>query len=387
MAKLAVKSLPFVQNIQQKFADARKALTTALIERDDEIDLVLTALIARDHPLLVGNPGTAKTLLLTSIGKWMDAPVFSYLLTKFTDPGEIFGPVDVVALTKERKTQRAVDGYAPAASFVFFDEIFKASSAILNTTLTFLNERKFKCGLQEIDCPLLMCVAASNEWPADNDGGKELGALLDRFLLRKKVRPVSARGRMELVRRAMDSNNCEPHFKGTITAKELAIASDAAVQLAWSKDGADAFKTVLTELSKEGIMPGDRRVYKSVKAARAFAYLCGGEKVEPEHLEILAHVLWDDPTEQPEKAAKIVARIANPIGMKVNELLMQVEDVLVKSKPTEAVSKLQEISKQLETMKKDDRVTRAGVYVGQCIKDLFREVTGIHKFSNNEEPF
>src|SRR3954451_6185821 len=118
--------------LHAKFAAARKALSAALIERDDEIDLALTALLAGEHLLLVGPPGCAKSLLLDALLSWTGGAKVSILLTQFTTPEELVGPVSLSALKADRYI-RVTAGKLPEAEFAFCDEIFKASSAILNT--------------------------------------------------------------------------------------------------------------------------------------------------------------------------------------------------------------------------------------------------------------
>ena len=122
--------------VQAKFAAARTALKTALIERDEEIDTILTALICQEHPLLVGPPGTGKSFLLDSLMQWMGGGVskFSILFTKFSTPEEVFGPISLQGL-KQDQYRRVTTGKLPEAVLAFADEVFKASSAILNTML------------------------------------------------------------------------------------------------------------------------------------------------------------------------------------------------------------------------------------------------------------
>src|SRR5438045_2623023 len=128
--------------VQEKFAAARRELSAALIERDDEIDLVLSALVAQEHVLLVGPPGTAKSLLLDSLMGWMGGRRFTILLTKFSTPEELFGPISVAGL-KEDRYRRITAGRLPEADGAFIDEIWKASSATLNSLLRLHNERVF----------------------------------------------------------------------------------------------------------------------------------------------------------------------------------------------------------------------------------------------------
>ncbi|HEX4609593.1 MAG TPA: AAA family ATPase [Urbifossiella sp.] len=185
--------------VRAKLAAARAALTAALIERDDEVDLVLTTLVAGEHALLVGPPGSAKSLLLDAVLALTGGRKFALLLTKFTTPEEVFGPVSLAALRDDRYV-RVTTGKLPEAEYAFVDEVWKASSAVLNTLLRILNERVYDPGDGVArPVPLRLCVAASNEWPAP-DTGKELAALLDRFVVRKTVAPIRSRaGRQRLL--------------------------------------------------------------------------------------------------------------------------------------------------------------------------------------------
>ena len=238
-----------------------------------------------------------------------------------------------------------------------------------------LNERLYDKGDGTFTkVPLKIFVAASNEWPQQQEGGKELGALFDRFLFRKTVRPIlSASGR----KRLLWERDHTPKLTTSITPAEVDQAHQEAKALLWSNEGKEALETILRELGKEGIQPGDRRQFKSVGAAQAFAWLNGASQVEPEHLEILAHTLWDDPTEQPEKAASVVAKIANPSGMQVNSLLLEAEQILETTdvrqlaQAATATGKLQEIHKRLCGLKGgNSRVERAKDYVQAQVKRI-----------------
>jgi MoxR-like ATPase len=359
-------------DVRQKFALARQELSAALIERDEEVDLVLTALIAHEHVLLVGPPGSAKSLLLDSVLKWTGGSKFSILLTKFTNVEEVFGPVSLTALKADRYV-RVTAGKLPEADYAFIDEAMKGSSAILNTLLRILNERVYDAGdgvARKV--PLKLCVAASNEW-APPDTGKELTALSDRFLFRKSVSPIrSQTGRQKL----LWTHDHAPKFTSTVSPAEVEEAQRNAATLPWSAAAKDALETVLRELAREGIHSGDRRQFKTVNAVRAFAFLNGADEVQPEHLEVAQHCLWDSPEEQPLKAAQIIARIANPTGMRVSQLLLEAEQVLAAADvrnladAAKAAAKLAEIERQLAGLKGNGRVEKARTHLKEQLRRL-----------------
>jgi MoxR-like ATPase len=358
--------------LRAKFADARTALASALIEREDEIDLVLTALLAGEHVLLVGPPGCGKSLLLDAILSWTGGTKFSILFTKFTVPEEVCGPVSLRSL-KEDKYVRVTAGKLPEAEYCFLDEILKASSAILNTLLKILNERVYDVGDGVVrKVPLKLCVAASNEW-ASPDTGKELAALTDRFLLRKEVRPIRSRAGRDKLLWTPDHT---PKLPGTISTAEVEAARRASAALPWSGEAKEALGAVLAELAKEGVRPGDRRQFKTVGAVRAFAWLNGAGEVRPEHLEVSQYCLWDAPEEQPEVCARVIAKIANPTGMRVTQLLLEVESVLAVTDvrnladAAKAAAKLGEIDRQLTALSGNGRLEQARAYLKDQLKKL-----------------
>jgi MoxR-like ATPase len=162
-------------------------LTANLLERDTAARLALLAALAGEHVLLIGPPGTAKSELARRLHKAFDgAPYFERLLTRFSTPEELFGPLSLQALEQDRY-ERLTAGFLPTAGIAFLDEVFKANSAILNALLTLLNEREFDNGAGRVKTPLISVVAASNEVPADD----ALQAFYDRFLVRVAIHPVS----------------------------------------------------------------------------------------------------------------------------------------------------------------------------------------------------
>lgn len=177
------------KNLESSVEAIRFAISEAsknLIERETLVELVALAAIAREHVLIIGAPGTAKSEAVRRIAKATGGEYFEYLLGRFTEPSEIFGPVDLRKL-KEGVIETEISGMLPEAEIAFLDEIFLGSTAILNTLLGILNERIFRRGHTRINVPLRVCVGASNALPTD----ESLAAFADRFLVRLFVEPIA----------------------------------------------------------------------------------------------------------------------------------------------------------------------------------------------------
>ncbi|WP_223641414.1 AAA family ATPase [Corallococcus sp. EGB] len=169
-------------------AQVRDALTDAsrgLVEREAMVELVALSAVAGEHLLVVGPPGTAKSEAVRRTARGLGGSYFEYLLGRFTEPSEIFGPVDLRKL-REGLVETETAGMLPEAEVAFLDEVFLGSTAILNTLLGLLNERTFRRGHTRMQCPLRVCVGASNALPEDD----ALAAFADRFLARIFVEPV-----------------------------------------------------------------------------------------------------------------------------------------------------------------------------------------------------
>src|SRR3954470_4188555 len=159
-----------------------EVLKGRFVGRDEVVDLIALAVVAGEHLFLLGPPGTAKSALIRQFATAVRGRYFEYLLTRFSEPNEVFGPIDLVRL-REGTVATVTTGMLPEAEFVFLDELFNANSAILNNMLSVLNERIYRRGAEVHELPMLSLFSASNHLPEDED----LRALFDRFLIRCHV--------------------------------------------------------------------------------------------------------------------------------------------------------------------------------------------------------
>src|SRR5215216_992712 len=170
-----------VARVSAAFQELARQMNAQFLDKQEIIRLMTVSAIAGEHMVIVGPPGTAKSAMIDMFAKLVDARYFEYLLTRFTEPNEIFGPIDIQAF-RSGSYSRRMEGMLPHGEIVFLDEIFKANSAILNSLLSVLNERLFTVGGTVVKVPLISAFGASNEVPNDDD----LMAVFDRFLIRLK---------------------------------------------------------------------------------------------------------------------------------------------------------------------------------------------------------
>ncbi len=294
----------------QQLQHLRQDLAVQFPERRELIEGTLYALLSSDHILLLGPPGTGKSSLARAVAQAFGARYFERLLTKFTTPEEIFGPVSLKGLENDRYT-RITDDKLPEAEIAVIDETFKANSAILNTLLTLMNERLFHNDGQPTPCPLVTLFGASNELPE----GRELEALFDRFLLRYEVSYLLRPSNLRAVLTAAD-----PASPASMSMDQLRAAQAEVQTVTITDETLDALLAIREACKAEGIVASDRRWKKCLKAARASAYLAGESKTSPEDLSLLTDCLWREPKERP-KLARVVGKLADPIGSQALEIV------------------------------------------------------------------
>jgi MoxR-like ATPase len=278
-------------------------LTATLIEHDEVIRASLVALLAEQHLVVLGPPGTAKSALVIELSRRISPQNgaglrnFAYLMTRFTTPEELFGPVSVAGL-KRGEYRRITTGKLVEAELVFLDEIFKASSAILNALLKIANERVFHNGGQEIQVPLISLIGASNEMPQ----GNELEALWDRFLLRFRVGYVTDTGFARFIRAAsaklgVKQNGHRPNGGQwmTLLQSELVALQQSVEQVTIPSATIDLIEQLRKDLAGKGIIISDRRWGQALGVLQAHAITEGRDAVTEDDLVFLKHVLWQSP--------------------------------------------------------------------------------------------
>jgi len=255
--------------LRQALADAVRGL----VEREALAQMVTLAGVAEEHVLVIGPPGTAKSEAVRRIAGAVHARYFEYLLGRFTEPSEIFGPIDLRRL-REGVVETETAGMLPEAQFAFLDEVFRASTAILNTLLGILNERVFRRGHSVIHCPLRVCVGAANALPEDDS----LAAFADRFLVRIFVDPVPDPRLEELLEGGWNLGSLD--FRAAASVADLAdveVVSAAArdADMSWVRPH---LAHAIRLLRGAGIVLSDRRAVKSQRLVAAAAALAGRTK-------------------------------------------------------------------------------------------------------------
>jgi MoxR-like ATPase len=273
------------------------SLEKRFLGKDETIRLLLAAAVAGEHAVLIGPPGTAKSALVRTFARSIHARYFEYLLTRFTEPNEIFGPVDIAAF-REGRYERRIEGMLPEAEIVFLDEVFKSNSAILNSLLTLLNERRYTSGSQVIRCPLLSVFGASNEVPTD----ETLTAIYDRFILRIRSENLDAYHFQDLLEKGIEyelAQAAEVPAEAFVTAGELAELQRGLLQRTrFTQQLFSQYKGLVFQVRAEGVTLSDRRVVKLLKLVAASAYLDGRESPDASDLFVLKHV-WNTEDQAP----------------------------------------------------------------------------------------
>ncbi len=358
-----------------QFMTLRSELRAAFPERKDVIDGALAAVLAGEHVLLIGPPGTAKSALVRAIAQAFGGMYFERLMTKYSQPDELFGPVSLKALEQDRFV-RVTTGKLPEAEFAFVDEIFKSNSAVLNSLLSIVNERVFHNDGAATHCPLVSLFGASNELPE----GKELEALFDRFLLRFDVQYLLAASN---VRAVLASG--EPTIATQLAMVDLRRAQAEVAALKVTDETIESLLSIRDALRGEGLVSSDRRWKKSLGLVRASAWLAGEKKTSPEDLAILVDSLWREPKDRP-KVARIVGALSDPASMQAVEILDAAREIATKVAGMKSGDRKAYVGQAAQAIEQFDQqqaklgelAKSAGRRAKATIGDVVAEIQGLH---------
>ncbi|PIC79035.1 ATPase [Sporosarcina sp. P18a] len=338
----------------KKLHEIKKALNAKFFERENEVEGILIALLSKQHMLMIGPAGTAKSALSVELAKIVNGTsYFQWLLTRFSTPEEVFGPLSLKDL-EEGVYKRNTATKMPEAHLVFLDEIFKANSAILNSLLTLINERLFYNDGQPIKAPLMSIIGASNEYPEEGEG---LEALFDRFLLRFEINFIADESNFV----SMMKDEGEHVEMPTMHLDELVQLQSMTNKVHISDEVFDTLSTIRRELQDEGIQPSDRRFKQSLSILKARALINQRESVQPDDMVILGNALWET-LDQKETVCRIVRRhsqdsLAQRLSAIENEA-NEIYDCALRDESTEAgmeaVQKISALSIELNNLKEQN---------------------------------
>ena len=337
----------------ERFKQLLGEMNRGIYEKETEISLSLLAALAGESIILLGPPGVAKSMVARQLKTaFRDAQSFEYLMSRFSTPDEIFGPVSIQKLKTSDTYERAVEGYLPTADVVFLDEIWKAGPAIQNTLLTVINEKIFRNGNREMHLPLKLLVAASNELPAKGEG---LEALWDRFVIRIESRPI----KLEKNFRAMlldshadflgptdftDSTDFSGFTGGLghadladnadfsdlkITSEEYAEWTERIDKIGVKIEVLDAISAIRKFLravnvdeaaERRNIYVSDRRWKNIVRLLRTSAFMQDREEVDICDLLPIYHCLWQEPEERDAIRNIVIRALFSPFADKLVEM-------------------------------------------------------------------
>ena len=336
------------------------AINKGIYEKETELSLSLMAALAGESVILLGPPGVAKSMVARRLKlAFKDAQSFEYLMSRFSTPDEIFGPVSISKLKDADKYERNTEGYLPTADVVFLDEIWKAGPAIQNTLLTVINEKLFRNGETEVHLPLKLLLAASNELPTQGEG---LEALWDRFIIRIEcgnIQDVKSFNAMLLDNTA--DNDIEIGDGLQITDEEYRQWNEAINKVGVSEEVLRIINVVRKSLGsitiaqtdeRHNVYVSDRRWKKIVRLLRTSAFAHDRTEVTADDLMPIYNCLWQEPEECEGIRAIVIRALYNDLTVQFANLKKNLENDIRVSRQHRATNRARQNMQLFDTNKK-----------------------------------